>query len=322
MMRHASAGKIARFGAGELGPRQSARVRAHLARCARCAQASADLAAVTTLLASTRVPPMPEHLSARIEAALATEAARRAAPTDQAQADGRAAPGRGPLPARRPRLASLATPGGRLVLAAAGAAIVIAGGGYAIVSELGPGTTGATSTVSGPRARPATRPSAVPGALGRAKGAINHQLNTAVGQVRFGPELGYVLDGHHAVFRPVATRTDFRPGTLAAQAGRVISVTNTRRLPVGPAATFHGLRVAALRACVDRLAARNRGSRVVLVDVAKFRGTAATVIVTQQPAPAGKTAPSATAQRQIYVVGPACSATRLGLLDHQAIKAG
>jgi len=86
MRRHIDAETLARFRQGDLSPRQNARIRAHLAGCERCRDLNEDLAGVTTLLASAQPPPIPEHLTARIQTALATEAARRVALTAGAAA--------------------------------------------------------------------------------------------------------------------------------------------------------------------------------------------------------------------------------------------
>jgi Putative zinc-finger len=341
MIRHASAGKIAMFLAGELRPRQAARIQAHLARCARCAQTSAGLAAVTTLLAGAKAPPIPEHLSARIHSALAAEAAQRIIPAAAAKADGHASPAAVPdevhaVPAggqtaappvgrparerrarqvRGPRLAGLATATRLRVAVAAGAVILVGGGGYALVSQLSPGTTGPASSASAPRAAP---PSRLPAAgSGAAHAAV-------LGPREAGPALGYRRGGRRATFTPIASSTNYRPGRLAAQVNMTISAAHGQASFKGgssgnanqPTATgeFAGLRVAQLRACVGKIAA---GNTVVLVDVARFRGLPATVIVTE-PARAGR---MGILIRQIYVVGPACSATRLHVLDHVSVPA-
>src|SRR5258708_18947491 len=91
MTRHIGAETLARFRQGDLSPRRNARIRAHLGGCARCSDLNEDLAGVTTLLAGAQLPPIPEHLAARIQTALATEAARRGALT----AGGAPTPARG-----------------------------------------------------------------------------------------------------------------------------------------------------------------------------------------------------------------------------------
>ena len=77
MTRHADAEALACYRHEDLSRRRASRIRAHLAGCARCRALDEDLAGVTALLADAQPPPMPEHLAARIQTALAAEAARR-----------------------------------------------------------------------------------------------------------------------------------------------------------------------------------------------------------------------------------------------------
>src|ERR1700722_20685166 len=79
MTRHVSTEHLPRFRAGDLSPARSRRVAAHLRNCDRCRETSDALARVPSLLAAVEVPPMPAHLAARIETALAAESAHRAA---------------------------------------------------------------------------------------------------------------------------------------------------------------------------------------------------------------------------------------------------
>ena len=74
---HPQADEIARFAAGALVPQQAAKVGMHVEGCARCRKASERVAAVKRALASATYPPMPDHLAARVEAAIAAESARR-----------------------------------------------------------------------------------------------------------------------------------------------------------------------------------------------------------------------------------------------------
>src|SRR5262245_13740039 len=78
MTRHVDAETLARYRHEDLRRRRASRVRAHLAGCERCRALDEDLAGVTMLLADVQPPPIPEHLAARIQTALAAEAARRA----------------------------------------------------------------------------------------------------------------------------------------------------------------------------------------------------------------------------------------------------
>src|SRR5215471_2639339 len=152
MTRHIRADKLARYRAGDLGTRESARVRAHLDGCARCTAAADDLAAVSTILASVPAPPMPDDITARIEAALAAEAASRAASPAVPAARGPVAPG----PNGAARRAAARSPhktrsGGWLrspvtlrVAAGAAVAVVVLGGGFAAIRLAG--STGTSQT--------------------------------------------------------------------------------------------------------------------------------------------------------------------------------
>src|SRR5262252_7980744 len=150
-----------------LSARKAAQVSAHLAACPRCAALEAQLAEVTTLLNRATAPPMPDALTARIQAALAAEAAARTPA---------AAPHAAPAPAAVPAMqaaaghnGSQATNGHRAgdttgrrtgwrdrgrswlalrVTAVTAAVAVIAGGGYGVAQLLaggGPAVTGAAS---------------------------------------------------------------------------------------------------------------------------------------------------------------------------------
>jgi hypothetical protein len=321
MKPHVRAQTLARFRQGDLSPRRSSRIGAHLARCARCQARSEDLAGVTRLLASVHPPPIPEHLEARIHTALTTEAARRvklpeesaaADPAGSAAGTGPAADGRRPrherpgpgqrarAPRSRPAIALRA-------LAAAAAVVVVAGGIY----EIAHGSS-SSSSANSPAAAPA-----VPGASGPSRSAAGAPVT--------GPALRYRHAGGEASITPVMTGTDFAPGLLSSQVaaqlarhgpGATVTGPNKTAPPVtrgpavvgGPSATFGHMAVADLAGCVNRIAA---GDLVLLVDVARYRGGPATVIVTQPPAGGPE---------QIWVVGPGCSASRSDVLQHAALS--
>src|SRR5437764_3314482 len=107
MTGHPDADALAACREGLLGRRRSARIRAHLARCSRCAALDGGLAEVTALLASVPAPRMPDGLAARLDAVLAAESAARAraeAPAPATEAPAAAAAASGPArPGRRPR---------------------------------------------------------------------------------------------------------------------------------------------------------------------------------------------------------------------------
>lgn len=322
MTRHVDAEALGQFSAGDLSQRQAARVGAHLARCSRCADLSQQLAGVTALLASTQVPPMPEYLAVRIQNSLAAESARRTA------LDPGTEPGRRELPGRQARRGrrGFASPFALRALAAAGAVAVIAGGSYLILQPHRPASPAGASSAAGGRARSAT--------AGQAPNAA-----PAPGRVTSGPALHYSSDGHAGSFVPVSSQANFGPASLAAQvsstltqlhsssgqspeSGSAPSETNGQNspaagisaLPGSPAAAragrFGGIPVGVLEGCVARIAADRP---VLLVDIARYLGGPATLVVV------GGTGPAAD---HLWVVGPACSATASDVLAQRDLPRG
>ena len=322
MRHHVRVQTLARYRQGDLGPRRSSRIGAHLARCARCRALDEDLAGVTTLLASVHPPPMPEHLEARIQTALATEAARRVIRPEEpvaaaaggpagtgSAAGGRHPQGERPGPGRRapgPRV----RPAVALRAAAAVAAVVLVAGGIYELAHGAASSSSSSSSAAGPQ---------VP-----APEAGQHA--PAAGAPAVAPVLPYQRAGGQDSITPVMTGTDFTTGDLgrqvaaqlarygrgAAMAGPNAKTPAATRAPAAPAgrpATFGHMAVSDLAGCVNRIAA---GDLVLLVDVARYRGEPATVIVTK---------PSAAGPEQIWVVGAGCSASRSDLLHHATLSA-
>jgi hypothetical protein len=323
MRPHVSAEKLAEFRPGELSLRRSARIRAHLAKCARCSALSEDLAGVSALLASVPPPPIPDHLAARIQTALATEATRRVTQPAGHEAGPAPVPGnhetgpalrsadhqarRAPRPARhlsgRPRPRRTVVLGG---LAAAAAVVVIGGGTYAIVQS----GSGSMSS-SAPSGTAASAPAA---------GLPAHAAPLRPGQALFGPALRYTRAGHQASVTPITTGTNYSAQKLNSEVATEVGKYGTGFATAGPNAmspdqsqssaaargqrSFGNIPVSALQGCVNRIAA---GELVLLVDVARYRNAPATVIVTEL-AEAGP--------EQIWVVGTGCSASRSDVLEH------
>jgi hypothetical protein len=77
--RHVSAEILALYQEGAVNPRKAGRITAHLRVCEVCAGVEADLVAVTSLLTSTQLPPMPQVYVEQIQLAIATEAGLRIA---------------------------------------------------------------------------------------------------------------------------------------------------------------------------------------------------------------------------------------------------
>jgi hypothetical protein len=307
MRPHVSAETMARYREGDLNQRRTSHISTHLAGCDRCSALSQDLGGVTTLLASADPPPMPEDLTARITSAIAAESARRAAAPDAVKAPA-ARHQRAP---RRPRITSKVALGG---LAATAAVVLVAGGIYEAVGRSGP--TGSSASSSAPAAaRPATRS---PG---------NEAMVPALPVS--GPALQYQRGGRKESITPITTSTHFTPAELTSQVTAEVKKYGAGFTKTGPNAespggsgtpspaavpreqtgTFGNIPLAALRGCVNRIAA---GSLVLLVDVAHYRDTPATVIVTE----AAETVPM-----QIWVVGTSCSASSSDVLQNATADA-
>jgi hypothetical protein len=80
-------------------------------------------------------------------------------------------------------------------------------------------------------------------------------------------------------------------------------------VPSGGTQTFGNFSVANLDGCVNRIAA---GNLVVLVDVARYQGSPAAVIVIE----------AAARPLEVWVVGTGCSASRSDTLTHTQLASG
>lgn len=127
--------EIAEHAEGLLETERAATVEAHLASCGQCRDVAASVAGVTTTLAAQpREVPIPDGVAARIDAALADEAASRTAPAAQGSgAEGFWARLRGRMPAIAAGAASVA------VLGLIGYAISETGGGDDTATDAGAG---------------------------------------------------------------------------------------------------------------------------------------------------------------------------------------
>jgi hypothetical protein len=317
MTRHVSAERLARFRSGDLRRSATRRVRRHLDGCSRCRETEAALAAVPRLLAATQAPQLPAHLAARIETALATEAAHRAAGSPSMRS------GTAGLPdpaARRRSRPSLPVPALR-VLTAAAVIVVVGGGGFELVSHLGGGTSGSSSSsASSSQSRSSV---AVPRGTSHSvvRGGAIAPSAQGVGPA-FGPALSYRRDGRLAMIRPVQTGTNYQPARLTAQVRSALAQTSQvggRPAGASRAANFGTGQLSQLAGCVSRIAA---GADVRLVDVARFRGMPATVIVASAAgsAPGSATAgATGSAAGQIWVVGADCSRSDSDVLARQRL---
>jgi anti-sigma factor RsiW len=264
---HADAETLAAFREELLSRRKAARVSAHLAACSRCAALDAQLAEVSALLTRSAAPPMPDALTARIEAAIAAEAATRAATAaDGAVAadpagggngsrDGAARPSRRPGGPRRSWLALR-------VAAVTAAVVVVAGGGYGVARLLSGSPSLETAAGTGaPAANSSSRSPSVSAGL-RAPGS----QAAGGGSVPGAPV--------------VSSGTDYQPGQLKAQVSAALARFGENAM-VGPSPGPSGASRASgavlpTPACVSHVTG---GKRPILVDQARYQGRPATVIV-------------------------------------------
>jgi hypothetical protein len=269
---------------------------------------------------------MPQNLTSRIQGALAYEASQRTWAGRAASAGGqtatlaagsepagRAGTGHSGLDGHRsrppwshwlPQVSVFGSPVAARVLVAAAVIIVLAMGGVAIGLHMsGSNSSSPASAPAGPAAAPAK----------------------LAPSTRYGPPLHYSRDGQQYQVRPIVSDADFTSGRLASQvsglAGRSSPAIVTApgaspaqvpaSLPSSPSTSFGNFSVVGLDGCLSRITAGNL--LVVLVDVARFQASPATVIITEQ---------SAGGPQQVWVVGTGCSATRSDVLDHAQLSGG
>jgi hypothetical protein len=317
---HADAATLAAFREELLSARKAAQVSAHLAACSRCTALEAQLAEVTTMLNRATTPPMPDALTARIQAALATEAAARAADAPKLAAavavPGAATPGtpghngsQGADGQDRTKRAAGSRTGWRghdrswlaLRVAAVTAAVaVIAGGGYG-VSQLLTGSPAVTGKASGAGtgAGPAIR----------IKGPVAGGLNPASGPAASPGTGGSARSGTGTFARLViSSGTNYQPASLGAQASSALAKVNRHaRSSARPGPTLAPSQNQAslfpdLQSCLIHIA---NGQQPLLVDLAKYQGHAALIVVL--PSTNG-------GQPRAKVVAPGCTATAANVL--------
>ena len=271
------------------------RVSAHIAVCPSCSALGRQFEQVSTVLAAIPPAPLPGEVALRLEAALAAEVAARAAsgpalagagvpvPSGHASVPSAQIPA-GPVeldgqPRRRPRNQPRAWRVLRPapVMAALALCLVLGGGGY-LISQSGrtsPSSASASAgraAVSNPRFRSASP------AVGRP--AI------VVGPTGNGSAAGYTVR---------FTNTNYFPSTLRAQAQSDLSSPGP-----SPATRASG----ALQACVMIVTGN---AKQAFVDLARYQGRPATVIVTQDHA---------------WVTIRGCNGTQHPVLDSVTLSGG
>ena len=345
MSRHVDEQTLAAYREGLLPARKAARITAHLATCQRCAEVDAQLAAVTTILARTPAPPMPASLAARLDAALAAEIARSAAPS----------PSEAAAPADSSRPADAATPAGATAPAGAAppASAASPAGAPSHAGTPAPGEHAgrrggaAGRDTAGRRAGPGRAPWRLSPRLAAAAAAVvivagggyavAHVLSaghtgssvsssagapsrnapsssavpgpTASG---LGPHAAAPAEGGAVGSLPlVASGTHYRSGQLLAQVGAVLKHHRTSASSPGGGRTAPTVPTAGfphLAACVAYLAG---GVHPELVDIAHYGTRPAAVIVV----------PAGTKNLRVWVVGQDCSAHDGDVIAHFSMPA-
>jgi hypothetical protein len=299
--RHASADELASLEAGDLRPRKAARIETHIAGCHRCGRVRRQLASVPSLLARVQYPPMPEKVSVGIEAAFRVEATQRLSAMPATEAGRRELPGahRGPGAGpgwHLPRLSVTAT---RLV-AAAGALAVVAASGYAIASRAGNGATSSPSAGSAAAPAQVQRMSAGPDVTYGRPGAT-HTIHSVESSANFVPESlsTQATNAVHAAQARGASAAEPSLSEPGASRAQTSASATSAAPPSGVASRLAG--------CIDLIAP---GRTVLLVDLARFEGKAATIIVI---------AALAASPAQAWVVGSSCSASDKDIIAHAVL---
>jgi hypothetical protein len=296
--RHPDPETLATLRAGLAGGLRGRRITAHVARCARCAATSDDLAAVSSLLAATPTPPLPESFEQRISAALAAERAHVASSTEGTAADpaalglGRAGadPGiagehaRARVPVERPKAAPSRRRGPALRFRPAMAFVplvlfVLAGFGY-LLSTIGgqsnsssnaEGFSAASSSASAPAAGPQAAAGRTATFVVTASG-LNYLPSTLSSQVRVELAAQDSSSSGQQAIAPSASAATSLPHTFAGGASGTSEASGeaAATLPSGLAAPS-----LALSGCVLRVTG---GVQPSLVDKATYEGRPAYVI--------------------------------------------
>lgn len=302
MSRHYDAEVLARYREDLVSQRRASRISRHLSECATCTRVDSGLASVSAVLAATPTPVMPEQFAERLQLAIATESAARVSgsgtvadgPAEAADAGSAVpvpvpVPGRPDIPARsarrrrRLRMPDLSSPLVLRALAATGAVVIIAGAGF-LLARGQSGTSGPTSGAAAP-----TRAARVPApgenvARSAATTSVDYRRHgvaatAAVSTSRF----NYTSANLASQVRKQVASTG--PGIFSAEPSAAASaapsgVPGPTSPTAGKATVVSGFSVPQLQACLTRLAA---GRIVLLVDIARYRGKPAAIVILQAP---------------------------------------
>lgn len=257
---------LAELAEGLLDHAEAAAATEHLSGCEVCQEREAELANVSRVLAEAPAPSVPPELISRIDEALAAAAAEQ-------PVDGRPT-------GEHPRWRRI-----HVFLAAAAAVGVIVVGGISLVSPL----------LEGP-----TAPSSAEGA--RAPRAIDAERTTTQQTPGSGAQAGPQQAGYPPLRH---SGTDYRKAELAGQLAEAQSLSAPKgaqggqeqgKVAVGPLPER-------LVACIDGV---GKGRVPLLIDLARYEGSPATVIVF---AGEGDTL-------DVWITGPGCGHDDTDLIEH------
>lgn len=296
--KHASADELASLGVGELRRRKAVRIQSHAVRCTLCTEVRRQLDGVPAILAGASYPPMPDHVATRIDAVLSVEATQQLAVMPATET------GRRDLPARRHRKAAqggwhlpgLSVLGTRLV-AAAGAIVVVTAGSYELATHVGSSVSGSPSSGRAAVPAPAQEMSLGP-VVSYGQPGAQHAVHAVVSSTNF------VSTGLRTQVISAVHAAEARGASAAQPPGTAAGPSSTLQSNAAGSATSSSGTVTRLAGCIGLLAS---GRDILLVDLAKFEGRPATIIVA---------AATAASPAEAWVVGSSCSATSADVLAH------
>jgi hypothetical protein len=298
MKGHLDADVLAEYRAWLITGRRRRAIAAHLSGCAECAALDARLAQVSALLAAAPAPSMPEALARRLDDALAAEiqrpisAERHAVPARKRGFPswaGRSWAGRswaGRSWADRSWAGAFRV---RVMAPVAAAAAVLAGGGY-VLSNLG-----GISTSSEPAAASAGSAHGAKSEFGTAAGMASGAASSPLGPARYNGNMAEPSSGVYVVTSGV----NYTAATLGSKVAEQLRVLSSLR---GAPAT------SAESGCVLGI---THSVIPALTEKAHYQGTPATVIVVPRDG-----------SDQVWVAGPACTATDSNILAHVVLSPG
>ena len=349
MRRHVSAEALALYREGAVSARRAAGIASHLSACATCSRIVGDLANVSALLTATPLPPMPDVLVVRIEAAIASESALRAAGspvqaqhtrvaradagvpgwaaagaagTSGAGASGAGAsgaredsgPGREHIPGRPdlPERAGRSARRFRMPRLSSPVLLRALAAAGAVVVVAGGGFLLASGQTASESSGSSGRPAAAP------RPSVTNAPAAHQPAGRVPTYVNYRLHGKVVTTDAIASHTDFTKASLAIQVRKDVASSSVAGFAgaqhatvPGPAkSSIGGVSLSRLEGCLNRVAA---GRKVLLANVARYIGNPATIIVLKSL--------TAADVFDVTIVGLSCSASNSDVITRTTVPA-